>query len=194
MGLGILGGAFDPPHLGHVALARRAIAHFGLDRLLVRVVAAPAHREVEASPEERLDLTRLAFADVPEAEVSLDPFRRTVDSLVALGLDDPVFVIGADQLVAFPSWHDPDRVLELARLGVAARPGVARPEVDAVIAQLSRPERVELFELEPLPISSSDVRKRTGRGEPLADLVPARVAEEIGQRGLYREASRLHSE
>ena len=194
MGVGILGGAFDPPHLGHVALARRAISHFGLDRLLVRVVALPGHREVAASPEQRLDLTRLAFGDVPEAEVSLDPFARTVDSLDALGLDDPVFVIGADQLVAFPSWQDPDRVLELARLGVATRPGVVRPELDTVIARLSRPERVELFELESLPISSSDVRERARRGEPLADLLPARVAEEIGRRGLYREASRLHSE
>jgi len=194
MGVGILGGAFDPPHLGHVALARRAIAHFGLDRLLVRVVVAPGHRGVVASPEERLDLTRLAFADVPEAEVSLDPFARTVDSLVALGLDDPVFVIGADQLIAFPTWQDPDRVLELARLGVATRPGVARPELDTVIAHLSRPERVELFELEPLPISSSEVRERARSGDSLTALVPARVAQEIERRGLYREASRLHSE
>jgi nicotinate-nucleotide adenylyltransferase len=194
MGVGILGGAFDPPHLGHLALARRAIAHFDLDRLLVRVVAAPGHRKVVASPEERLNLTLLAFAEVPGAEISLDPFARTADSLVALGLDDAVFVIGADQLVAFPSWHDPDRVLELARLGVATRPGVARPELAAVIARLSRPERVELFELEPLPISSSEVRERARSGDSLTGLVPVLVAQEIERLGLYREASRLHSE
>jgi nicotinate-nucleotide adenylyltransferase len=194
MGVGILGGAFDPPHDGHVALGRRAIDHFGFDHLLVRVVVAPGHKDVVARPEERLELTRLAFADVPEAEAALDPFARTVDSLAALELDDPVFVIGADQLVSFPSWQNPDRVLELARLGVATRPGVARTDLDEVIARLSRPERVELFELEPLRISSSDVRQRACLGESLTDLVPTRVAEEIVRRGLYRGAARLHSE
>jgi len=192
VGVGILGGAFDPPHDGHVALGRRAADHFGLRRLLVRVVVAPGHKDVVASAEARLELTRLAFAAVPEAEVSLDPFARTVDSLLALGLDDPVFVIGADQLVSFPSWQDPDRVLELARLGVATRPGVARPELAEVIAQLARPDRVELFALEPLPISSSEVRDRAARGASLADLVPPDVEAEIERRQLYRRTARLH--
>jgi nicotinate-nucleotide adenylyltransferase len=194
MAVGILGGAFDPPHDGHVALGRRASEHFDLDRLLVQVVAAPGHKDVVASPEDRLELTRLAFADVREVEISLDPFARTVDSIVALQLDDPIFVIGADQLVSFSSWQDPDRVLELARLGVATRPGVPRSKLDDVIARLPHPERVELFEFEPLAIASSDVRERARRGEPLIGLVPVRVAEEIERRGLYLGAARLHSE
>ena len=127
--IGILGGAFDPPHDGHVALAREAIRHFGLERLLVRVVADPGHKEVVTPAGTRLRLAELAFASVPGAEVSLDPFARTVDSLEALGLDDPVFLIGADELAAFPTWVRPARVLELARLGAAHaarhRPGRA---------------------------------------------------------------------
>ena len=71
MAVGILGGAFDPPHDGHVALARRAIERFGLDRLLVTVVADPGHKEVDASAEDRLALATLAFADVRGAEVWL---------------------------------------------------------------------------------------------------------------------------
>ncbi len=192
MGVGVLGGAFDPPHDGHVALALGAVAHFGFTRLLVRVVAAPGHRSVAAPADDRLALARLAFAFVRGAEVVLDPYARTVDSLEVLDLGDPVFLIGADELVSFPTWKDPDRVLELARLGVAIRPGVARDRLDAVIAELSRPDRVELFEIEQLTISSSEIRDRVGREEPIGDLVPLSVAAEIERRGLYRRSARLH--
>ena len=191
MGVGVLGGAFDPPHNGHVALAREAVAHFGLTRLLVRVVAAPGHRSVTASAEDRVALATAAFAQIAGAEVALDPHARTVDSLEALGLADPVFLIGADELASFPTWKAPSRVLELARLGVATRPGVAREELDEVIAGLARPDRVELFEIEQLPISSSEIRDRVADGEPIDDLVPAAVAAEIERCGLYQRPSRL---
>jgi len=191
VGVGILGGAFDPPHNGHVALARRAVRHFGLDRLLVRVVADPGHRSVVADADDRLALTRLAFADVPGAEVALDPFARTVDSLEALGLPDPVFLIGADELARFGTWKDPDRVLELARLGVAGRPGVADPLVEEAASALPRPGRVEVFEFPPLPISSSEIRERVARGETLDGLVPPAVAAAIERLGLYRRPARI---
>jgi nicotinate-nucleotide adenylyltransferase len=191
VGVGILGGAFDPPHNGHVALARRAIEHFGLDRLLVRVVADPGHKQVVASAEDRLALTQLAFAAVPGVEVALDPYARTVDSLEALGLESPVFLIGADELARFASWKAPARVLELARLGVVRRPGVSRAVLNAAIAALPRPDRVEVFELEPLPIASSEIRELVARGELLTGLVPPSVAAEIARRGLYRHPTRL---
>jgi len=191
MGVGILGGAFDPPHDGHIALAVGAVADFDLTRLLVRVVAAPGHRGVVAPADDRLALAQLAFAYVHGAEVALDVHARTVDSLEALALSDPLFLIGADELASFPSWQDPDRVLELARLGVATRPGVERERLDAVIAGLSRPDRIELFEIEQLPISSSEIRARVASGEPIGDLVPASVAAEIGRRGLYLRPARL---
>jgi nicotinate-nucleotide adenylyltransferase len=186
--IGILGGAFDPPHDGHVALAREAIRHFGLEQLLVRVVADPGHKEVATPAATRLRLTELAFASVPEAEVSLDPFARTVDSLEALGLEDLVFLIGADELAAFPTWVRPARVLELARLGAATRPGVDRSALERVVARLSQPDRVELFPITPLDVSSSEIRTRAAEGASLDGLVPPTVAAEIESLGLYRPA------
>jgi nicotinate-nucleotide adenylyltransferase len=187
-GVGILGGAFDPPHDGHVALAREAIAHFGLERLLVRVVADPGHKEVATPAATRLRLAELAFASIPEAEVALDSFARTVDSLEELGLDDPVFLIGADELAAFPTWVRPGRVLELARLGAATRPGVDLASLHRVVAGLPRPERVELFPITPLDVSSSEIRALAARGASLDGLVPPAVAFEIQRLGLYRAA------
>ena len=186
MTVGILGGAFDPPHLGHVELARDGLERFALDRLLVRVVERPGHKEVSTAAAIRLDLARLAFAPVAVAEVSLDPFARTVDSLAALALPDPVFLVGADEFASFLTWKEPARVLELARLGVATRPGVDRARLDAVLAALDRPERVTFFPIDPLPISSAEIRVRVAAGQPIAGLVPPAVAAEIGLLLLYR--------
>jgi nicotinate-nucleotide adenylyltransferase len=192
VGVGILGGAFDPPHNGHVALARTALDYFGLDRLLVRVVASPGHKSVEARAADRLALAELAFADVPQTEVDLDSFARTVDSLDALALDDPVFLVGADELAGFLDWKEPERVLELARLGVATRPGYPQDALDRVLERLSHPDRVELFPLEPFAVSSSELRNRVATGRPLEGLAPHGVAGEIARRGLYHTPSRLH--
>jgi nicotinate-nucleotide adenylyltransferase len=183
--VGILGGAFDPPHNGHVALAQEAIAHFGLERLLVRVVADPGHKGIHAPAETRLRLAELAFAEIERVEVSLDPYARTADSLEALGLADPVFLLGADELAAFPTWVRPERVLELARLGAATRPGVDLDAVERVIAGLPRPDRVEVFAITPVDVSSSEIRARAASGESLDGLVPPAVAAEIERLGLY---------
>jgi nicotinate-nucleotide adenylyltransferase len=184
--VGVFGGAFDPPHVGHVELARRGIEHFGLGRLLVRVVEDPGHKDVRTPPDVRLHLGELAFGTLTGVEVELDPCARTVDSLVALGLDDPVFLVGADEFAAFLSWKEPERVLELARLGVATRPGIDRGLLDAMLARLERPERVLFFEIEPLPVSSSDIRARSAAGEPIDGLVPAAVAAAVARLELYR--------
>ena len=186
MAIAILGGAFDPPHLGHVALARTAIDRFELQRLLVTVVAAPGHKHPVAPVEARLGLATLAFADVAGAEVELEPHARTVDALEARGLDDPIFLIGADELADFSAWKEPERVLQLARLGVATRPGYPLARIETALAHVSRPDRVLLFELEPLPISSRDLRSRIARGERIDLYVPPAVAAEIARLGLYR--------
>jgi nicotinate-nucleotide adenylyltransferase len=183
---GVLGGAFNPPHLGHLELARAAVVRFRLERLLVRVVDAPGHRKVTTPGAIRLRLAELAFASIPEAEVALDRFARTVDSLEALGLDDPVFLVGADEFAQFLEWKQPDRVLALARLGVATRPGVARDRLVPVLRRLARPDRVVFFDMQPLPVSSSEIRRRVAAGESIEGLVEPRVAEEIARLGLYR--------
>lgn len=182
--LGLYGGAFDPPHRGHVELARRAKQELGIDRLLVLVVAAPGHKPVATPAEARLRLARAAF---PDDEVSLDEHARTVETLRAHPeWLDAVFLIGADEFCDFLSWQDPDEVLERARVAVATRPGFPRARLDAVVAQLRRPERVLFFEIEPTPVASSDLRARLAAGADVTGDVPAEVARIIRADGLYR--------
>jgi nicotinate-nucleotide adenylyltransferase len=185
---GILGGVFDPPHLGHVALARAAIRELALDRLVVAVVADPGHKTTTTPVGTRLELTRLAFSDVPEAVVEVDHHARTVDSLEERALEDALFVLGADEVASFESWKAPERVLELARLAVAMRPGVARGAVEAVRAHLDARDRIVEFEMAPVDVSSTEVRARVARGKSIAELVPAPVADAIARLGLYRGA------
>jgi nicotinate-nucleotide adenylyltransferase len=185
MAVGILGGAFDPPHNGHVALARAAVEQLGLERLLVLVVAAPGHKEVSTPADVRLELARLAFASFPEAVVELDRHARTVDSLEERRLDDALFVLGGDELADFSGWKRPERVLELVRLAVARRPGVPEAEIANALVRLPSPDRVVLFALEAVPVSSSEIRARVRQGEPIDDLVPEDVATAIARLGLY---------
>jgi nicotinate-nucleotide adenylyltransferase len=182
MGVVLYGGAFDPPHLGHVAVADAARRQFDVERLAVLVSECPAHREVHASVEDRLALAHAAF---PGDDVRLDPYPRTVELLRAEHFDDPVFVVGADQFRGFLGWSDPTEVLERTRLAVATRPGFPRDELDGVLAQLQRPERVLFFEIAPNPAASTDVRARAAAGEPLGGLVPPAVARLVSERGLY---------
>jgi nicotinate-nucleotide adenylyltransferase len=182
---GLLGGVFDPPHNGHVALAHAALDRLELDRLLVLVVAAPGHKGVVAPAEARLELTRLALGDDPRTDVRLDAHARTVDSLEALDLDDPIFIVGADEFADLGTWKSPERVLELARFAVATRPGVSDERVRRTHSGLPTPGRVCFFEIDPVPVSSTMVRDRVARGLPIHDHVPTRVAEAIARLGLY---------
>jgi len=175
--VGILGGRFDPPHLGHVALACAGVEHFGIDDLHVTVVADAAHKPSHAPAADRVAMTALAF-DGLDAAVELEEHRYTVDALEAARYDDPVFLIGADELLAFSTWKRPERVLELARLGVATRPGYAPATASP---------RIQIFELEPHPVSSSEIRRRAASGEPLEGLVAPAVAQYIAEHRLYRD-------
>lgn len=175
---GLFGGAFDPPHNGHVALVAGAAAHFGFDQIVILVSERPAHRSVTAPADVRVRLAEAAF---PDCEVELDPYPRTIDLLRARDWPDPVFLVGADQFRDFPAWKEPEAVLELARLGVATRPGY-----EEVLSTLPDASRVEFFEIEPVSVSGTMVRARAARGEPLDGLVPPAVARLIEELGLYR--------
>jgi nicotinate-nucleotide adenylyltransferase len=180
---GLFGSIFDPPHVGHVEVLRCARKHFDLDRVVVLVVADPGHKEVETDASTRLALAKLAF---PDEQVELDPHPRTVDMLRERRFDEPLFLIGADEFCDFPGWKDPNGVLELAELAVATRLGYPQDRLDVVLAQLDRPDRVHFFEIEPLDVSSSEIRERAARGEPVDGLVPPAVAARIAALGLYR--------
>jgi len=173
---GLFGGAFDPPHNGHVALLRGAREQLGLDDVLVIVTASPGHKAVDAPAAARLELARAAF---PGESIVVDDHARTVDML----RDHPewegaTFLLGADEYASFPSWKEPDEVLRLVRVAVGTRPGFP-------VAGPGNGGRVTFFEIEPIPISSTELRERLDRGEDVHDLVPAPVWERIERDGLY---------
>jgi nicotinate-nucleotide adenylyltransferase len=175
--IGILGGTFDPPHNGHVALAQAAREKLPVD-LVVLVEESPGHRGVFADAQSRLRMARAAF---PGEDVRLDPHAFTVDTVRdgAFG-EDPLFILGADQAAMFDRWREPAEVLRWVKLAVGTRGGYDVPD-------LSRyGDRVVPFELASPEVSSSEVRRRVSAGEPIDDLVPPAVAHLIEARNLYR--------
>jgi nicotinate-nucleotide adenylyltransferase len=172
---GILGGTFDPPHLGHVALAEAAREQLPIDELEIWVEEQPGHRGVVADPETRLQLAQAAF---PGLEVRLDPHAFTAEAV--RGGEEALFVVGADQAADFHRWKDPEEVLKWVKLAVGTRGGFEMPD-------LSRwGDRVVPFELASPEVSSSEVRERVAAGETIDDLVPPAVARLIEELGLYR--------
>ncbi len=194
---GLLGGTFDPPHVGHVALARTSVEHFSLTRLLITPAGRTPGKPVASNPEIRLRLAEAAFADVSHAEVSrLDVDRpQPAYSFETVRwarerYGDIIFIVGADRFVDFLSWKQPNEVLRFARLGVATRPGFDRSRIEPVLAAVERPEQVELFEIPPVDVSSTQVRARVAAGEPITGLVPPAVERVIDELGLYRTRQR----
>lgn len=194
MSVAVFGGAFDPPHLGHLALVRTALEQFGFERVLVVPAGDPPHKKVVAAARIRAHLADLAFNGIPQVEITtveLEPDgpRYTVDTLLLLGekYDDLTLLVGADQFAGFLHWRKPDAVLELAALAVASRPGSDDERFGPVLAALERPERVSFFSIPPCPISSHEIRARVRSGLSIDDVVPIKVAAEIDRLGLYRD-------
>ena len=183
MTTGLLGGTSDPPQNGHVALARAALAELPIDRLLVLVAARPGHRSVVADAETRHQLAKLAFSGLP-AEVELDEHAFTVDAVRRGRFGDAIFVVGADEGRDFPNWKEPEEVLRWVRLAVGTRSGYPPPVLERY------GDRILSFELESPEVSSSGVRERLLRGEPVRGLIPEGVLREIEERGLYGYTAR----
>jgi nicotinate-nucleotide adenylyltransferase len=181
--LGLYGGSFDPPHRGHVELARQAKEELGLDRLIVLVLSDPGHKRVETPADVRLRLAQAAF---PDDEVILDEHPRTIGTLRAHPeWRDAVFLIGADEFCDFLSWQEPSEVLRLTRLAVATRPGFPRERLEEVLSRLEQPERVLFFEIDPVPVSSRELRRRLEAGEDVGRELPAAVAELLRAERFY---------
>jgi nicotinate-nucleotide adenylyltransferase len=199
--LGILGGTFNPPHIGHLVCAQEARAQLGLDRVVLMPVHTPPHKAAldDPGPEARLALCRAAVADDEELEVSTLELDRggasyTADTLRALhGLhegDDLTFIVGGDMASSLPSWREPEAVLELARVAVAEREEHRRHEIAERVGGLrGAQDRIVFFTMPRLDISSSDIRARLAEGRPIRWLVPIAVADEIERRGLYGVAA-----
>ena len=195
--IGVLGSAFNPPHLGHLALAQEAAWQLGLDEVVLVPTGHAPHKRIADDPgrEVRMEMTRLAAADdarfsVSSLEVDREGPSYTYETLEALaeerGDTELVFVMGADAAVALESWRNPERVVELAGLAVARRAGVADADVMAAMRSLGCEDRATMLEMPQFGVSSSAVRERAKQGRPLRYLVPGPVAELIEARGIYR--------
>jgi nicotinate-nucleotide adenylyltransferase len=195
--VGILGGTFNPPHIGHLVCAQEARAQLALDRVILMPVHTPPHKEAidDPGPQARLALCEAAIAADEELEVSTLEIERggpsySVDTLRALHGsregDDLTFIVGGDMASSLPSWREPEAVLELARLAVAEREEHRRQEIAERLGALrGADERVVFFTMPRLDISSSDIRRRVAEGRPVRWLVPGEVCDEIERRGLY---------
>jgi nicotinate-nucleotide adenylyltransferase len=191
----MFGGAFDPPHIAHVALARAAVEQLGLDQLRIFPTGQAWHKaRALTDGVHRLAMARLAFAGVPRAvvdsrEVSRSGPTYTIDTLRELQAENPgaqlVLVIGADQAEALHSWRSAGEIAKLAIISIAER---ARPMgADAAFdASKLPPGRFEPVELPPMPVSATEIRACVAAGQGIAQLVPAPVAGYIDRYHLYR--------
>jgi nicotinate-nucleotide adenylyltransferase len=194
--VGVLGGAFNPPHLAHLLLAQEAVAELGLDELILMPTGEAPHKliEPEPGPEVRLEMARRAVASCDRLSASdLEVGRegpsfayRTLELLAdELPGTELTFVMGADVAAGLESWRHPERVLELARVAIAARPGVDHSEIDEALSRLGAAGRIDSIEMPPVGISSSMIRARVAAGQPIRWLVPDTVIELIDELGLY---------
>jgi nicotinate-nucleotide adenylyltransferase len=195
--VGILGGTFNPPHLGHLLCAQEAHFQLRLDRVVFMPVATPPHKDAEGDPgpQVRLELCRAAVCDDPRFDVSdLEIMRGgasyTVDTLREIHAtvpgDDLTFIVGGDMAQSLPAWREPEQVLELATLAVAEREGARRADILGGLAAIpGARERVSFIDLPRFDVSSSLIRRRVSAGQPIRYLVPDAVAELIADRGLY---------
>ncbi len=198
--VGVLGGAFNPPHLGHLILAQEAIAELDLAELAVVPTGVAPHKQIEAEPgpEVRLALAGAAFADLDRVRVSDVEVGRDGPSYAYRTLEllsdqlpgsDLTYVMGADAAVGLGGWRRPERVLELARIAIAQRAAVEADAVEQVLESLGAPRGVRALRMPLIGVSSSMVRERVGAGRPVRFMVPDAVAAMISERGLYREGA-----
>jgi nicotinate-nucleotide adenylyltransferase len=196
--IGILGGTFNPPHLGHLVLAECARDGLGLDHVLLVLAARPPHKVVEADPgaEERLALCHAAVVgdegrlEVCDVELERDGPSYTADTLEELQRRDPeaeyVLLLGGDAAAGLESWHRPDDVLRFAAIGVAERGPDTHERARAALTRLGHPDRLLPFDMPALELSSTAIRARVRAGRTIRHLVPREVEARIDRLGLYR--------
>ncbi|MGH2946588.1 MAG: nicotinate-nucleotide adenylyltransferase [Solirubrobacteraceae bacterium] len=194
--IGLLGGTFNPPHVGHLVCATQALAQLELERVLLVPVHEPPHKGIEADPgvEHRVELCRRAVAGddrlaVSRADADVPGPSFTVATLRRLHEHGPgdqlTFIVGGDMALSLPAWREPEAVLELAELGVAEREGVRRADIVERLEGLGA-DRLRFFEMPRLDVSSSLIRRMVAAGRPIRHLVPEPVEAYIEQAGLYR--------
>jgi nicotinate-nucleotide adenylyltransferase len=201
--IGILGGTFDPPHIGHLWLAALSADAIGLDRVLFMPAAQPPHKRTDrmTNAADRLLMTRLAIAGDDAFELTLIEMERpgpsfTIDSVDELqrayGTDAQLFLLmAADSLAQIETWREPDALLERIEWVVGPRPGVALPDRSALEDRFgASASRIHMLSGPSLDVSSTQIRERVAAGHAIRYLVPRGVEELITERGLYRRGRR----
>ena len=200
--MGILGGTFNPPHAGHLALARTAREQLGLDCVLLMPANVAPNKPAsgdDPGAQRRLAMCRLAVAAEPAIQASALEIDRggvsyTVDTLQAIHDEHPdaklTLILGADTARTLPGWREPGRLLGMADLAVAERDGPAETDIRATLGSLAdAPARpaVRVLRMPKVPVSSSQVRELAAAGRPVRELVGVGVAEYIVEHGLYSD-------
>lgn len=194
--IGIFGGTFDPIHLGHLHIANGLREKLNLDQIIWVVAGQPPHKhgQIVSDDDDRIAMVRLALGNstsdiVSRIEVDRPGPSYTVDTLQRLtaemGPAHYFFLMGEDSLRDFPNWRDPERILELADLGVVGRPGIDTDLADLTATLPALAGKVHLASLAELPYSSSEIRQHVANGEPIDDLTVEPVVRYIGDHGLY---------
>jgi len=194
--IGILGGAFNPPHIGHLVCAQEALLQLQLDKVLFVPTGQAPHREIPDDPggEARLDLCEAAIEGderfaVSRFELEHEGPSYTVETLRALHEESPdderFLILGGDQAAALPQWHEPEAVLELAFLAVVERVGFTRSGIGIQLSRLRGAEDPRYLDMPLMQVSSTSVRRRVAERKPIRFLVPDRVVERIESQGLY---------
>jgi nicotinate-nucleotide adenylyltransferase len=193
---GIFGGAFNPPHIGHLICAQEALVQLELDKVVFVPVGTAPHRELKPDPGAgvRAELTERAIQDDDRFEVSRIELERdgpsyTVDTLRALREGTPgdelFLILGGDQAAALGRWHEPEEVLSLATLAVIERASWSRNAIGIKLGGLQGARAVRYLEMPAIQVSSSLIRRRVAAGLPIRYLVPDAVADAIATRDLY---------
>lgn len=201
MRVGILGGTFDPIHLGHLLIAEESRVSLGLDRVLFVPAGRPWLKEGQplTEPLHRVRMVELAIASNPRFELRRNEVDRsglsyTVDTLRELqaereGDTDLFFILGVDAFESFHRWKEPDRVLDLCRLVVVSRPGYGEEELQGILSRFqSREDRICLLPVHNVDFSATEIRRRASVGKSFKYQVPEEVEDYISEQGLYRNS------
>jgi nicotinate-nucleotide adenylyltransferase len=195
MRIGILGGTFDPPHIGHLSLVEAAVQELELDEVIV----LPANKNPlkkgrpGATSQQRMEMVSLLAKQNPKIVVSDMEITRgglsyTVDTLGELQMVYPGeywFIMGADALKGFADWKNPQRILRQCRLAVAARPPIVHEEVLLGLEDYVK-ARVDIVEMPLIDASSSDIRVKVQRGMPIGNLTTPEIVDYIKKNKLYK--------
>lgn len=199
MRIGILGGTFDPIHLGHLLIAEESRVSLGLDRVLFVPAGRPWLKEGQPLTEafHRVRMVELAIASNPHFELRRNEVDRsglsyTVDTLGELRAESEAgteffFILGVDAFESFPRWKEPGRILDLCRLVVVSRPGYGEEELRTMMSRLgAREDRICLLQVHNVDFSATEIRRRAAVGRSFRYQVPEVVEDYIGEQGLYR--------